>query len=327
MPQSGLSSIEPERACAHSPAQIDAVLSPTNRQRTTIAQLGVALAWIGIGIGITELLVPRALARTAGLPARPRLLQAIGTRELITNAGILLQPQKGGWGWSRVAGDVLDLSLLAWVGQRHPHRRLPPLTAILAGMTVLDMLAAYDKQRQSVSQRVTAGVVRIHKLLYIQRPADECYRFWRNFENFPYFMQHVAAVQVVDATHTHWRVRVPLGQHVDWTVELFSDIPARQLGWRTIAGSAVEHTGVVRFLPTIADNNTRLDIDMRYHAPLNQAGVMLAKILSEEPSQKIDDDLRRFKQLIETGEIATTAGQPSGRRGALVRLMRRGERS
>lgn len=327
MPRAALRNIESERTTTPPPTGVDATRSLTGTRRTSVGQLSAALGWIGVGIGLAEILMPRTIAQTAGLPIQPRLMRVLGTRELVTSAGILLQSQQTGWRWSRVAGDVLDLSLLAWMGRRHQHRRLSLLTALLAGMTALDMLAAYDKRRQRVAQRLTSGDLRMHKSLYIQRPADECYRFWRNFENFPYFMQHVEAVQVVDATHTHWRVRTPLGQPIEWTAELFSDIPARQLGWRTIAGSAIEHTGVVRFVPTTAGNSTRLDIDMRYHAPSSKAGVMLAKILGEEPSQQIDDDLRRSKQLIETGEIATTVGQPSGRRGALVRLLRRGESS
>lgn len=295
------------------------------RGKFTATRLGIALAWAGVGIGIAELLTPRRFAHIAGLPPHPRLVRATGAREIITSAGLLLQPRQPGWRWSRVAGDIVDLSLLAWTRRDHQDRRLGVMTALVAGMTALDALAAYDSQQQWRTQKETPGVIRIHKSLYIQRPPEACYHFWRNFENFPQFMQHVDAVQVVDASHTHWHVRAPLGRPVEWTAELVSDIPSQQLGWRTLAGSAVEHTGVVRFLPGLSGKTTRLDIELRYHAPFGKAGVMLAKIFGEEPSQQIDDDLRRFKQLIETGEIATTAGQPTGRRGALMRLVHRGE--
>ncbi len=304
---------------------------PAAPARLTAARLGVALGWLGVGIGIAELLAPRAFAQTTGLPARPRVMRAMGVREIVTSAGILLQPNQSGWRWSRVAGDMLDLSLLAWISRGHQDRRLTTMTALVAGLTALDSLAAYDSWHHRVVRRDvrrdTHGVIRIHKSLHIQRPVEACYRFWRNFENFPQFMQHIEAVQVVDATRTHWRVRAPLGQHVEWTAELFSDIPSQQLAWRTLKGSAVEHTGVVRFLPALNDKSTRLDIEMSYHAPFGKAGVMLAKIFGGDPSQQIDDDLRRFKQLIETGEIATTAGQPAGRRNALARLLQRGARS
>ena len=302
--------------------------APAAKTRMTAARLGVALGWLGVGIGVVELLMPRRVAHTAGLPERTRLMRAMGMREIVNGAGILLQPHQAGWRWSRVAGDMIDLSLLGWTGRRRQDRRLQTITALVAGLTAIVVLAAYASRRprtpQRQTQRETSGVIRIHKSLHIQRSVEACYRFWRNFENFPHFMQHVEAIQVVDALRTHWRVRAPFGQHVEWTAELFSDIPSQQLGWRTLAGSAVEHTGVVRFLPVSGGKSTRLDIELSYHAPLGKAGVMLAKIFGEAPSQQIDDDLRHFKQLLETGEIATTMGQPTGRRGALVRLLHRG---
>lgn len=300
---------------------------PAASVRLTAARLGAALGWLGVGIGIAELLAPRALAQTMGLPARPQLMRAMGLREIVTSAGILLQPHQSGWRWSRVAGDLLDLSLLAWIGRGHPHRRLTTMTALVAGLTALDTLAACDKRRQRAMRRDTSGAIRIHRSLHIQRPAEACYRFWRNFENFPQFMQHVEAVQVVDATRTHWCMRTPLGQHVEWTAELFSDIPSQQLAWRTLEGSAIEHTGIVRFLPALNDKSTRLDIEMRYDAGFGKASVTLAKIFGEEPSQQMDNDLRRFKQLMETGEIATTTGQSAGRRSTLAQLMHWGVRS
>ena len=254
-------------------------------------------------------------------------MRAMGMREIVTSAGILLQPHQSGWRLSRVAGDLLDLSLLTWISRGHPHRRLTTMTALVAGLTALDTLAACDNRRQRAMRRDTPDVNRIHRSLHIQRPAEACYRFWRNFENFPQFMQHVEAVQVVDTTRTHWCIRTPVGQHVEWTAELFSDIPSQQLAWRTLGGSAIEHIGIVRFLPALNDKSTRLDIEMRYEAASGKAGVILAKIFDEQPSQQMDDDLRRFKQLMETGEIATTTGQSAGRRSTLAQLMHWGVRS
>lgn len=325
MQQFALRAVDAERQGYVMPSSKNAV--PAAPARLTAARLGVALGWLGVGIGIAELLMPRTLAQTTGLPARTRLMRAMGVREIVTGAGILLQPHQSGWRWSRVAGDMLDLSLLAWISRGHQDRRLKTMTALVAGLTALDSLAAYDSRRQHTVRREAPGVIRIHKSLHIQRPVEASYRFWRNFENFPQFMQHVEAVQVVDATRTHWRVRAPLGQHVEWTAELFSDIPSQQLAWRTLKGSVVEHTGVVRFLPELNGKSTRIDIELSYHAPFGKAGVMLAKIFGEDPSQQIDDDLRRFKQLIETGEIATTTGQSAGRRSPLLRLLHRGARS
>ncbi len=304
---------------------------------TAAAGLGMALGWLGVGLGVAALLMPRRMANASGLDGRTRMMRAVGLRELATGAGILLRPHKPGWLWSRVAGDAMDLGLLAYAGRRSGGerrdgmrgemrgRRVALASALVAGITVLDMLAAYDNQRVTrAGQREAPGSIRVRKSLNINRTPEECYRFWRNFENFPSFMQHVDEVHSIDATRSHWKVRAPLGQHVEWTAELASDVPSQQLGWRTLEGSGIDHAGVVRFAPGIGGRGTRVQVDLSYRAPLGKAGAQLAKLFGEEPSQQIEEDLRRFKQLIETGEIPTTIGQPAGQRSLLGRMVHKG---
>jgi uncharacterized membrane protein len=161
----------------------------------------------------------------------------------------------------------------------------------------------------------------VRQALNINRSPEDCYRFWRDFQNFPNFMQHVDEVRMLDATRSHWKVRAPLGRQVEWTAELVSDVPAQQLGWRTLDDAAIAHAGVVRFAPGTGGRGTRVQVDLDYAAPLGKAGMRLAQWLGEEPSLQVAQDLRRFKQLIETGEIPTTTGQPAGRRSLLVRAL------
>lgn len=293
------------------------------------AGLSTALGWFSVGIGLVELLMPRSVASSAGLDGQARTLRtvrAFGMRELATGAGILLRPNKPGWLWSRVAGDALDLGLLALSSRRSASNRTVLASALVAGITALDLLAALDQQRTARSgQRAAAGAIRIRKSLNINRPPEACYRFWRDFENFPGFMQHVDEVRLLDATRSHWRVRAPLGRQVEWDAEIVSDIPSQQLGWRTLANAEIEHSGVVRFAPGIGGRGTKVEIDLSYRAPLGKAGAQLARLFGEEPSQQIEQDLRRFKQLIETGEIPTTVGQPAGRRSLLGRMLHEGQ--
>lgn len=292
---------------------------------TTAAGLGMALGWFSVGIGLAELLMPRTVARTTGLDGRTGMMRAMGLRELATGAGILLRPHKPGWLWSRVAGDAIDLGVLALAGRRSRDNRVILTSALVAGITALDMLAAYENQRiVRAGQREGSGAIRIRKSLNINRSPEECYRFWRDFENFPSFMQHVDEVHNLDATRSHWKVRAPFGRQVEWTAELSSDVPSQQLGWRTLPDSGIDHAGVVRFAPGIGGRGTRVQVDMSYRAPLGKTGAQIAKLLGEEPSQQIEEDLRRFKQLIETGEIPTTIGQPSGQRSLLGRMIHKG---
>ncbi len=296
---------------------------------STAGDLALALGWLSLGLGIASLMMPRAMARTAGLVPRDDWMRVIGVREIISGAGIVLRPDKPQWLWSRVAGDLMDFGLMALAPRQRHDTRIHTISAALAGITVLDLLAATDKTRRlrrgsASTLTQTGGLVRVKKSLNVNQSPEACYRFWRDFENFPRFMQHVEAVQVIDATRSHWQVRGPFRQHLNWEAELSSDVPGQQLGWRTRAGADIAHAGIVRFSPAPGQRGTRIEVDMEYHAPLGKAGVMLARMTGEEPSQQLNEDLRRFKQLIETGEIPTTIGQPAGRRSALGRLVHQG---
>ncbi len=307
---------------------------PVQAPASAAAGLANALGWVAIGVGLAAALSPRTVGRAAGLDSgvrTRRTLRAIGLRDLVSGSGLLMRPQQPGWLWARVAGDALDLGLLAAAGRRRPDGRITVASALIAGVTVLDLLAAWDRQRiaQASPHTPRAGVlpgtmpgtIRVRQSLNINRSPEDCYRFWRDFGNFPNFMQHVDAVRMIDATRSHWSVRAPLGRTVEWTAELSSDVPSQQLGWRTLAGSEIEHAGVVHFAPGIGGRGTRVQIDLSYVAPLGKAGARLARLFGAEPSQQLAQDLRRFKQLIETGEIPTTAGQAAGRRSLLAQAI------
>lgn len=311
------------------------------RTRRSAGDLARMLGWVSLGLGIAGLMMPRRLARSAGIVQGERWLQAIGTRELISGAGILMRPHKPGWLWSRVAGDAMDLVLIALAARRHAthtrmqsresdaSRRLGMLSAALAGISVLDLLVAWDhtarlRRVPTVPGKTHTGVLHVKKSLDVNCSPEKCYRFWRDVENFPRFMPHVERVESIDATHSKWQVRGPLRQTFQWDAALTSDVPGQQLGWETTSGSAVTHTGVVRFSPAPGNRGTRVEVAFTFHPPLGKAGLMLARLTDEEPSQQLSEDLRRFKQLIETGEISTTIGQPAGQRSAIGRMVHKG---
>ena len=160
------------------------------------------------------------------------------------------------------------------------------------------------------------NVVHVKKSLNVNRSPEACYQFWRDFGNFPRFMPHVERVDVVDAMHSHWYVRTPLRRAVEWHAELVSDVPAQQLGWRTMSGAERVHTAVVRFNPLPGRRGTRMEADFECDLSMGTDGVMSAYLNGDELSRSLREDLRRFKQLIETGEIPTTVGQPRGQRSA-----------
>ena len=147
----------------------------------------------------------------------------------------------------------------------------------------------------------------------INRPVDELYRFWRNFENLPRFMQHSSRSS---GSPTRCRTGArdgPGGTAVEWDAEIINEIPNKVIAWRSLEGSDVVSAGSVHFDEAGAGRGTRVRVHLQYSPPGGKVGAAVARLLGREPSADIREDLRRFKQLLEAGEIPTTDGQPRGR--------------
>ncbi|HJW54355.1 MAG TPA: SRPBCC family protein [Burkholderiaceae bacterium] len=293
-------------------------------QRTN--QIIRALGWFSVGLGLMQLFAPRTVSRTTGTDQHPVLLRALGARELASGVGILSQHKTGNWLWSRVAGDAMDLALLGIAARSSGARRsrLGWAAAAVASVTALDVISSVQRQRREQALDHFGGDVHVEKCITINRPMDECYRFWRNFENFPRFMQHVESVRADSENRSHWVVKAPAGGTVEWDAEVVAEEPGRLLAWRSVEGADVDHAGVVRFESAPGDRGTVVRVEMHYSPPGGMVGAVAARLFGEAPEQQIDDDLRHFKQLLETGEIPTTDGQPSGHRSPIARLLRKG---
>lgn len=285
-------------------------------------QLAKLLGWFSIGLGIAQLLAPRGVSRAIGVGERPRTMRAVGAREIASGIGILARPRQASWLWARVAGDAMDLAMLG-LASRFTHsqrRRVSLATAAVAGVAVLDILSSIKNQSQAHSG-MDSGALHVEKSIAISRPAEECYRFWHDFESFPRFMKHVESVRLTGDNRMHWKAKAPAGASVAWDAELTADEPNRYLAWRSLEGSQIDNAGTVRFEPAPGGRGTIVRVMLQYHPPGGKAGALIAKLFGEEPSQQIDEDLRRFKWLLETGEIPTTIGQSSGTRGVVERLL------
>jgi uncharacterized membrane protein len=157
-----------------------------------------------------------------------------------------------------------------------------------------------------------SGRIHVTKAVTINRPVSELYRFWKSFENFPQFMKHVESVTKTGDNIWHWKAKAPLGMTVEWDASVTSDIEDQRIGWQSLEGADIPNSGVVEFKPKL-DRGTEIKVTMVYEAPGGKLGEWAAWALGEEPSIQIADDLRRLKMLMETGEIITIEGQPSGR--------------
>jgi len=154
--------------------------------------------------------------------------------------------------------------------------------------------------------------VRVDQSITINKSPEELYSFWRNFENLPKFMQHLECVSVQDNRISHWEAKAPLGSSVSWDAEVINEIQNKLIGWRSLPGSQVDNAGSVHFNPAPGGRGTEVRISLQYNPPAGYVGAIIAKLFGQEPNQQIREDLHRFKQLMETGEISTVKGQPRG---------------
>jgi uncharacterized membrane protein len=271
-----------------------------------------SLGWFSLGLGMAELVAPRSLGRLIGAGDDAQTcttLRALGLREVASGIGILTRPEPAPWLWARVAGDLMDLAFLgSSVGKRRSSsKRLLAASAAIVGVGVVDGLVALERTRRISGDgaRDAAAEERtfvVKKSITINRPADEVYRFWRNLANHARFMAHLESVEM-HGQRSHWRAKSPLGTRLEWDAEIYEDEPNERLSWRSLPGSRFENQGSVQFLPAPGGRGTELRIELHYRAPLGIAGFSLAKMFGAAPKLQIENDLRRLKQIVETGSV------------------------
>ena len=290
--------------------------------------LGKALGWASIALGAPLVAAPGRVARAIGLddtPGTRAVARGVGVRELAAAAGILAQGRRPMAGlWSRVAGDGMDLALLAagLRGRSNP-RRLAVAGAAVAGIAALDVLAASRVTRRiTPSKTAEDGVYTVSAGVTVNRSAEDAYGLWRDFSRLPVFMTHLESVT---AEGGHWVAKSPTGGTVEWDAEITEDVPAERLAWRSVGDADVTNSGVVRFGAAPGGRGTEVRVELTYEPPAGAVGNTVARLLGEEPRQQVTDDLRRFKQVLETGEVVRSEASPEGARSGRLLTQRPGQ--
>jgi uncharacterized membrane protein len=272
-------------------------------------RLAKALGWFSLGLGLTELMAPRRLGRLIGVErGRGRTLQAFGLREILTGLGILNQARMPAWLWARTGGDLLDLAYLGSTlfGGKRNRSRVAVAAAAVLGVAMLDLLSSRQMsgRRGALRALPRKRVIEVKKTITVNRPQEEVFAFWHDFQNFPRFMSHLEAVEITGQGRSHWKAKAPAGRTVEWDAIILDDQPNSRIAWETVAGSGIDHTGTVRFQPAPGERGTEVRVELRYAPPAGRLGSTLAKLFGEEPEKQIQADLRAFKSVMETGEIA-----------------------
>jgi uncharacterized membrane protein len=296
-----------------------------NGERKAADPMAKALGLFSLGLGLAQLAAPRRMMNAIGVEDTDRnrdTMLALGLREFTSGLGILGPGNTAGWLQARVGGDIMDLALLAGAfrSDDRDRRRLNMALAAVAGALVLDVMAARrarerndedgdgrESGRELYGDADTAvtegGPGHVARSVTIRQPIETVYGFWRNFENLPRFMAHLESVRVTGDRQSHWAAKGPAGSTVEWDAETIEDRPNELIAWRSLPGASVPNSGQVRFQPAAGDRGTEVHVELRYDPPAGKLGALVAKLFGEEPGQQVAGDLRRLKQVLETGEV------------------------
>ncbi len=192
---------------------------------------------------------------------------------------------------SGVAGLALATGAVAFgafLSSRHRHR-------------------GFDDGPAFAKRQPPGNLALVGRSVTIRKPKAELFEFWRDFSNLPSFMENVESIEDADANGVSiWKIKAPAGRTVDIKTEVASEKQNEHIAWRSVEGSDIETRGEVRFEDAPGDRGTRVSLTISYDPPAGALGRAIAKLFQREPQVQARHDLKRFKMLMETGEIATS---------------------
>ena len=184
----------------------------------------------------------------------------------------------------------------------------------LTGESLLHKIGLDGNARELLPEPLQTPGLQVKETLTINCPPARAYQFWRNLENLPRFMNFLESVQAGEDGRSHWIVKAPPGITLTWDAEIVADEPDKLIRWQTLPSTtAVQHSGEVRFKSAPAGRGTEVTADLRYEPPGGVVGEAFGYLTNGVTEQLIREQVRRFKAVLETGEVPTIDGQPSGR--------------
>lgn len=282
------------------------------------------LGLFSLGLGTAQLVAPGVMNRLIGAnnTAKSRAVQRWlgGAREFTLGTGIESRHKPAAWLWARVAGDVVDLGMLSAVrggpGRRPSARRRATIaTAAVVGVTVADLIAALQVSGNSEHNgKAGQGMsgIKAKASITVNRPVAEVFAYWNDLENLPQFMAHLQSVTSMGGGRSRWRAAGPAGVEIEWDAEISDCRIDEYIAWRSVGDATITNRGEVEFRPGPGGRGTEIRVRLTYHPPAGKLGATVAKLFGEAPDQQLRDDLRRFKQVLETGEVVRSEGSPEG---------------
>lgn len=283
-----------------------------------------ALGWFSVGLGLAQVLAPRSVGRFVGLDDPDEHVGTIrylcGFRELAVGAALLTRAKPAVFVANRVVGDVLDLGLLAGVmrNDRNDHARAARATAAVLGVMALDILNTIqlsrdvDAQRASASEHdplnfrlaePTGGDAVLQATVTVNRPPEEVYEFFKDVQNLPRFLGHLESIRISEGGRSHWKAKGPAGLGVEWDAIVEKDVPNEVLSWRSVDEDETDNVVSVTFARAPGDRGTEVHLKVRYQPKGGAVGAKVARLIRAIPQTQLLIELKKFKQVIETGEV------------------------
>lgn len=207
--------------------------------------------------------------------------------------------------WERIGSIAAGAALLyAGLRQRRGNRwaqstGLGLIARGLAGYCPVNAALGRESDRSNTKVALAGSRgVHVYESVVINRPPAELFAFWRDFNNLPRFMEHLASVKVLSPTRSVWTAKAPVGLRVKWEADVINEIEGELIGWQSTANADVATAGSVRFVPAMG-GGTEIIVHLQYEPPAGKLGSLAASMFGEEPSQQIRADLRRLKEILE----------------------------
>jgi uncharacterized membrane protein len=250
------------------------------------------------------------MAQLIGLPGdddQQNVMRVVGAREIASGVAILAQAKPTPGLWLRVGGDIMDLALLrsAMESPQAAKDRVTAATLVVLGITAADVIsgAMMTAEPNAPYEAMQARNLEVAAAVTVQAPVTKVFALWEGFQGLPRFMSDAASVQITGEGKSRWTMPGPAGTTMEWDVAITDSRPNEQIAWSTAEGSPLSAQGTVRFRSASGNRGTQVIFTAQVHVPGEELGKKIAHPIVEALRLKIGSDLRRFKQLIELGEI------------------------
>lgn len=212
----------------------------------------------------------------------------------------------------------------------NPSYQLPfgPKTTLVVGATALIAYGLTRRSKAGTALAAAGGLLaykaaqsspssnaETHAVFLVNASPEQAYKLWRDFAGLPRFMVHLKSVRELDSRHSEWTAVGPGQREIHWNAEITEDSPNQRIAWRSLPNTGVQTSGSVEFRPDPQGRGTFVRANVQYKVPGGALTTGLAALFGKNPEFVVREDVRRFKQLLETGEVPTTRGQTHGPRG------------